>query len=142
MKIIKVQKITNEAIIPSKSYAGDAGFDLYSAEEIIIKPGEIKGVKTGVKMEIPKGYVGLIWDKSGLAIKYGVKTMAGVIDSGYRGEIVVILTNLSRNNFKVEKKSKIAQILIQKFENAKIEIRRNLSKTKRGKNGFGSTGIF
>ena len=93
-------------------------------------------------MELPEGFVGLVWDKSGLAIKNGIKTMAGVIDSGYRGEIGIVLANLSDQDFKIEKGQKIAQMLIQKVEWAEIEEVKELSKTKRGDGGFGSTGLF
>ena len=91
---IKFQKILDEAIIPHYAHQGDAGMDIFSAEDAVIKSGEIKSVKTGVKMEMPEGFVGLIWDKSGLALKNGIKTMAGVIDSSYRGEIKILLHNL------------------------------------------------
>ncbi|MEK7452863.1 MAG: dUTP diphosphatase [Patescibacteria group bacterium] len=138
---IKFQKILSDAKIPSFAQSGDAGMDLYSSESLDIYPGEIKAVSIGVKMEIPEGYVALIWDKSGLALKSGVKTMGGVIDSGYRGEIKVIITNLSKEVLKVEKGNKIAQMLIQKFESPEIEIVEELSNTKRGDGGFGSTGL-
>ena len=88
----------------------------YSCENLIIKPGERKLISTGVQMAIPQGYVGLFWDKSGLATKFGIETMAGVIDAGYRGEIKVLLHNLGEKEFKIEKKMKIAQMLIQPIE--------------------------
>jgi len=93
--LIKFQKILDEAIIPHYAHQGDAGMDVFSAEDAVIKSGEIKSIKTGVKMEMPERFVGLVWDKSGLAFKNGIKTMAGVIDSGYRGEIGIVLANLS-----------------------------------------------
>jgi dUTP pyrophosphatase len=137
---IKIQKI-REVKIPNYAHQGDAGLDIHSAEEnYILKPGERKGFLTGIKMEIPSGYVGLIWDKSGLASKHGIKTMAGVIDSSYRGEIIIVLINLGNENYLVEKNTKIAQMLIQKIERVEIEEVENLDETKRGENGFGSTG--
>src|SRR3989344_5449487 len=139
---IKFQKILDEAIIPHYAHQGDAGMDIFSAEDAVIKSGEIKSVKTGVKMEMPEGFVGLIWDKSGLALKNGIKTMAGVIDSGYRGEIGIVLTNLSGQDYKIEKGQKIAQMLVQKVERVEIEETKELSETKRGADGFGSTGLF
>ena len=76
---IKIQKINNNAKVPNYAHQGDAGLDFYSAEEnYVLKAGERKGFLTGIKMEIPNGYVGLIWDKSGLAARYGLKAMAGV----------------------------------------------------------------
>ncbi|MEK7130980.1 MAG: dUTP diphosphatase [Patescibacteria group bacterium] len=140
--LIKFQKILAGAIIPHYAHQGDAGMDIFSAEETIIKAGEIKNIKTGVKMELPEGFVGLVWDKSGLALKNGLKTMAGVIDASYRGEIIIVLANLSNQDYKIEKGQKIAQMLIQKVEQVKIEEARELSETKRGEDGFGSTGLF
>lgn len=139
---IKFQKVLDEAIIPYYAHQGDAGMDIFSAEETTIKAGERKSVRTGVKMEMPEGFVGLVWDKSGLALKNGIKTMAGVIDAGYRGEIGIVLANLSNQDYKIEKGQKIAQMLIQKAERAEIEEARELSETKRGSGGFGSTGLF
>ena len=140
--LIKFQKILDEAIIPHYAHPGDAGMDIFSVEETIIKSGERKSVRTGVKMELAEGFVALVWDKSGLALKNGIKTMAGVIDSGYRGEIGVVLANLSGQDYKIEKGQKIAQMLIQKVERAEIEEVKELSETKRGAGGFGSTGLF
>jgi dUTP pyrophosphatase len=137
---IKIQKI-RDTKTPNYAHGGDAGLDLYSAEEdYVLKPGERKGFLTGIKMEIPNGYAGLVWDKSGLAVKHGIKIMAGVIDSAYRGEIIIVLINLGNENYLVEKNTKIAQMLIQKIERAEIEKVENLNETKRGEDGFGSTG--
>ena len=139
---IKIQKMNENAKIPNYAHWGDAGLDLYSAEEsYLLKPGERKGFSTGVKMEIPDGYVGLIWDKSGLAAKYGIKIMAGVIDSTYRGEVIVMLVNFGSKEYLVEENAKIAQMLIQKIEQAEIEVVKDLNITKRGDGGFGSTGM-
>ena len=139
---IKFQKILDEAIIPHYAHPGDAGMDIFSAEETIIKAGERKSIRTGIKMGLPEGFVGLVWDKSGLALKNGIKTMAGVIDSGYRGEIGIVLVNLSDQDYKIEKGQKIAQMLIQKVERVEIEETKELSETKRGEGCFGSTGLF
>jgi len=138
---IKIQKIDSDAMIPNYATKGDAGLDFYSVEDIVLKPMERKAIRTGVKIEIPDEYVGLIWDKSGLAAKNGVKTMAGVIDAGYRGEIKVVLINLGQEDFIVKKNSKIAQMLIQKIKQPEIEIVSELNESERGENGFGSTGI-
>ena len=138
---IKVQKINPEIKIPSYAHAGDAGMDLYAAGDIVIKPGERKIIATGMKMEIPTGYVGLIWDKSGLAAKNGLKIMGGVIDSTYRGEVKVVLVNLGDQEYRVVKNTKIAQMLIQKVESAEIEEVENLENTLRGDEGFGSSGL-
>ena len=139
---IKIKRILNDAILPSYAHGGDAGMDIFSCEDIAIFPGERKKISTGIKMEIPENYVGLVWDKSGLAVNYGIKTMAGVVDSGYRGEIMVVLINLSNEKFEIKKGQKIAQILIQKIEKAEIIEDGELSKTARNEDGFGSTGNF
>ena len=81
---LQIQRITKEVDMPSYSHEGDAAFDLRTAEEGVLKPGEKKCFKTGLKMAIPEGYVGLIWDRSGLAAKNGIHVLAGVVDSGYR----------------------------------------------------------
>ena len=139
---IKIQKINKNAKVPNYAHQGDAGLDFYSAEEnYILKSGERKGFLTGIKMEIPDGHVGLFWDKSGLAAKHGIKMMAGVIDSTYRGEVIVVLINLGNKEYLVENSAKIAQMLIQKVEQAEIEVVEDLNVTKRGDGGFGSTGM-
>jgi len=139
--IIKIQKIDSKAMIPNYANKDDAGLDFYSAEDIVLKPGQRQAIGTGIKMEIPAGYVGLVWDKSGLAVKNGIKTMAGVVDAGYRGEIKVVLINLGQEDFIMKKNSKIAQMLIQKIEHPQIEIVSELNESQRGENGFGSTGV-
>lgn len=137
---LKVKKLVLEAKLPMRATAGDAGLDLYSVEDIAIQPGERIVVRTGVAMEIPFGYAGLIWDKSGLAAKKGIKVMGGVIDAGYRGEIQVVLVNLGDEPHAIAVGDKIAQILVQKVELLGVEEVAELSDTERGDGGFGSTG--
>ncbi len=140
MKIL-VKKLHLEAKLPSYAHPGDAGMDLFSAEDIAINSGERIVCKTGVAMQIPEGYAGLIWDKSGIAAKNGIKTMGGVIDSGYRGEIGIVMQNLSKDVYNIKKGEKIAQMLIQRVESPEIVEVEELSDTSRGDGGFGSTGI-
>lgn len=137
---LKIQKLED---VPAPAYAkeGDAGLDFYSAEEIVLKPGERAAVRTGLKIAVPDGYVGLIWDKSGLALNNGIKTMAGVVDTGYRGEIKIVLINLGKEEFVIKKNSKIAQMIIQKVERVEIEEVDFLDETARGEGGFGSTSL-
>ncbi len=137
---LKIKKLNSEAIVPKYAHKGDAGMDLYSIENLILEPKHRTMVATGISFELPKGYVALVWDKSGIA-KKGVTTLAGVIDSSYRGEIKIALLNVSSKPYKIKKGEKIAQILIQKVEQPKIQVVEELSKTTRGKGGFGSTGI-
>ena len=96
---IKIKKLHPQAIIPSHAHSGDAGLDLFTVESLELEPGERKTIPLGLAIEIPDGYVGLIWDKSGLSHKYGIKSFGGVIDSGYRGEVHVGLMNLSDKFF-------------------------------------------
>ena len=137
---IKIKKIRPDAIIPKYAHPGDAGMDLYINEPVELEPGERKSIPLGISVEIPKGYVGLMWDKSGLSHKYGIKTFGGVIGSGYRGEIHAGVMNLSDKYFKFEKGHKIAQLLIQKIENVDFEEVSELSDSLRGEGGLGSTG--
>lgn len=137
---IKVKKLHENAIVPNRAHDGDAAVDLFTIGEIELKPGERLSVPTGLATEIPHGYAGLVWDKSGLSHKYGLKTFGGVIDSGYRGEILVGIMNLSDKTFRFERGHKIAQLLIQKIENADFEEVAELSESARGTGGFGSSG--
>ena len=139
--VIKIKRLDLGAKLPCYACHGDAGMDFYSNEDIILAPNERKLIGTGISMAIPVGYVGLIWDKSGLAFKHGLKTMAGVIDSGYRGEIKILVHNLSKDNYVIEKGKKIAQMLIQPVEQRKVIEVENLDDSSRGDGGFGSTGL-
>lgn len=128
------------AIIPYYVHAGDAGMDLFANETVTVPRGKIGRVRTGIAMEIPEGYVGLCWDKSGLSTKHGIKVLAGVIDAGYRGELVLGIINLGTEDYTFEKGHKVLQMLIQKIEHSLIEEVNELSETPRGNGGFGSTG--
>ncbi len=137
---LPIKKLDSKAKLPSYSHPGDAGMDLFALENTLVKAGQRFAVKTGIAMEIPEGFVGLVWDKSGLAIKNGIKTLGGVIDSGYRGEILIGVLNTSDKDYVFEAGHKIAQMLIQKIENMEIVETDLLSDTQRGSGGFGSTG--
>jgi len=134
-----VQKLDANATLPSKENPGDAGIDIYTNETYTLKPGERYMFSTGISVEFPKGYVALLWDRSGLGSK-GIHRLAGVIDSGYRGEWKVVLLNTTKEKYEIKKGDKIIQCILQKFESAKIKEVKKLSETKRGKKGFGSSG--
>jgi dUTP pyrophosphatase len=119
---------------------GDAGFDIYSNEDCFIDSLDQKWVSTGLFVEIPSGFVGVVKEKSGLAGK-GVMLGAGIIDSNYRGEVKVLVRNFSKQALKIEKDQKIAQFLFVKVEIPKIQETEKLSETERGAGGFGSTGL-
>lgn len=140
MKVL-IKKISPEARTPVYGHQGDAGFDLFSCLQLTIKPGETATVPTGLQMAIPSGYVGLIWDKSGIAMS-GVHRLAGVVDSGYRGEVRVVLTNLGKEPFIIHSGMKIAQMLIQPVQTVEIVEVDSLDRTTRGEGGFGSTGLY
>ncbi len=137
---IKFKKLHPNAIIPKGNYAGDAGVDLFTIEEFELEPGERKTVPLGFAIEIPENHVGLVWDKSGLSHKFGIKTFGGVIDSGYRGEMHVGIMNLSDKFFSFQTGHKIAQLLIQKVEQIEFEEVDKLSESDRNNKGFGSSG--
>ena len=139
MKIV-VEKLDPEAKIPTFAYDGDAGADLFSVENQEILPGETTAIKTGIRVAIPKGYGGFIWDKSGLARNHRLTTLAGVIDSNYRGEIQVVIANIGTLPYHVEKGAKIAQLIIAAVETPEIEVGQITEKTERGEKGFGSSG--
>ncbi|MFZ4632267.1 MAG: dUTP diphosphatase [Patescibacteria group bacterium] len=136
-----IEKLYPEAKLPQKAHLGDAGFDLYSNDYYSIAPYSQSLVSTGIKLAIPLGYVGLIWDKSGIAFE-GIKTMGGVIDSNYRGEIKVIVKNLSEEMYNIIPGQKIAQILIQAISEIEIKEQKIVDETERDASGFGSTGKF
>jgi dUTP pyrophosphatase len=139
---IQVKKIIQDAIIPCFAQAGDVAMDLFSAEDVALKPGQRISCRTGIAIKIPDNYAALIWDKSGPSHKFGIKTLGGVFDSNYTGEYLIGLINLSQEDFEIKKGQKIAQVLFQKIEIPEIEEVDELPKTNRGNGRFGSTGIF
>ena len=138
---LKIKKINSDAVIPKYAHEGDAGFDLSSVEEYFLSPSKKILVKTGLQMEIPSGFFGSIRDRSGLAYKNGIHVLAGVVDSGYRGEVGVILVNHGEEDFKISVGDRIAQMIIHPHETPEIEEAEDTSETSRGESGFGSTGI-
>lgn len=140
---IKIKKLNPEAIIPHYEHEGDAGMDVYSCESYILKPGERRLISTGLSFEIPKGFEIQVRPKSGLALNHGltIPNSPGTLDSGYRGELKVILLNTSNINYEIKKGEKIAQIILARYEQAEIHLVSELSETSRGAGGFGSTGL-
>lgn len=132
--------------LPAPAYAkpGDAGADLRSRIDFELEPGERALVPTGVAIALPKGYVGLVHPRSGLATKNGITIVnaPGTVDSGYRGELMVTLLNTDKTkSFHVQRGDRIAQLVIQKYEHATFTIVDELDQTERGSSGFGSSGI-
>jgi dUTP pyrophosphatase len=131
-----VKKLVKNAIIPTRNNPTDAGLDLYSAEEVILKSGTITKIKTGIAISLPANSVGLIWDRSGNGSK-GIKVYGGVIDEEYRGELIVCLGSM--NTVILPAGSKIAQLLIQPILRPEIQVVQELDNTVRGDKGFGSS---
>ena len=139
--ILKVEKIFDNAKLPSRGYKHDAGLDLYSAESKTIYPGERAIIRTGIRLAIPEGHVGLIWDKSGIA-KSGLNTMGGVVDAGFRGELTINIANVSNDIYNIDMGQKIAQLLIQKIELPLILETKINDETERGESSYGSSGLY
>jgi dUTP pyrophosphatase len=138
---LKIKRIHPAAKLPGYGHPGDAGLDLYSAVDHVLAPGSVFAVPTGIKMAIPPGYVGLVWDKSGISLK-GVHRLAGVVDAGYRGEVQVVMVNLGGEPFAIKPGMKIAQMLIQPIVAVSVVETEALDETSRGEGGFGSTGLY
>jgi dUTP pyrophosphatase len=140
---ILVTKLDNDAVIPTYAKPGDAGADLYSISDLVLAPGERALVKTGIAIALPNGYVGLVHPRSGLGLKNGISVVntPGTIDAGYRGEIGVVLINHDlHESFQVKKGDRIAQLVIQKVENAQFKMVDQLPESERSMGGYGSTG--
>ena len=140
---VKFRRIDPSATLPSYAHPGDAGMDIRSMEELTIEPGARSLVHTGLVMILPQGYEAQVRPRSGLALKNGVTVLntPGTIDADYRGEVGVILANFGSEPFRVEKGSKIAQIVVAPCTRAEIEETVEVDATERGEGGFGSTGV-
>ena len=141
---VKIKKLDERATIPSYGSEYAAGFDLYAIldDELTIKSHETILIKTGLSMEIPVGYAGMIFARSGLATKKGLApaNKVGVVDSDYRGEVMVALHNHSNTDQTISNGERIAQMVIMPFYKAEFSVVDELSNTERGTGGFGSTG--
>ncbi len=142
---VRFRKLCEKAIIPVLGTANSAGYDLFACinNDIYLHSNDTILVPTGIAIEIPSGYCGMICSRSGLALKYGIHVLnsPGIIDSDYRGELKCILHNCSNTSFTINNSTKIAQLLIIKYETIIWQESSTLSETGRGINGFGSTGI-
>ena len=140
---IRFKKLSPEATVPVQAHPGDAGFDLVSMEKASLPVGGRMLVHTGLAVEIPTGCEGQVRPRSGLALKHGITVLnaPGTIDSGYRGEIGVILANFGSEPFEIEPGDRIAQLVIAPVATVGVEVAVELSRTERGTGGFGSTGV-
>ena len=138
-----VKKLFVDSTIPKRASDEAAGYDIYSHDEVSIKPGETVKVSSGIAVSLPKGYFGAVFARSGLALKQGLRpaNCVGVIDSDYRGEVIVALHNDSDTERQVTKGERIAQLVIIPCFTPELEESGDLDETHRGEGGFGSTGI-
>ena len=139
---IKIKRLNDNAILPEKQHDSDAGYDLHSIEEIILRPNKIYKIRTGIAIQIPNHYAGLVLPRSGLSSKYGISLIntPGLIDSGYRGELLIPLINHSSNEYTINKTERVAQLMLLEIPEVKIEVTSDLDESDRDSKGFGSTG--
>lgn len=138
---IQIKRTSNDAVIPAKTNLNDAGYDLSSIEKVLLGPMQRHCVSTGVIIAVPEGYYARIAPRSGLAVKKGIDVLAGVVDSGYRGEIKVVLINLGNQAHRILKGDRVAQIIIEKCFDAEFEeVSSFVENDERGAAGFGSSG--
>jgi len=135
-----IKKLHPNAKLPTYAHTGDAGMDIYALEDMVVEAGKRVLIPSGIAMAIPDGYVGLLWDKSGLANKNGLTIVGGVIDAGYRGEILVGILNTSDTPYTFHAGEKVTQILIQPVVQPTLTEVSDLDDTTRGEGRFGSTG--
>lgn len=145
--MLKVKLLHEDAKLPVRAHDSDAGLDLFSIEDAVVKARGRLLVKTGISIqlpfghiELPFGYYGQVASKSGLSVKHGIEVGAGVIDEGYTGEVMVMLYNHSDDDFVINKGDKIAQLLVKPVSYCDVQQVNYVSDSDRGNNGFGSTG--
>lgn len=139
MNELPLRRLDAAAVLPTRAHPDDAGLDLYGLEDADIAPGEGRVLRTGVAAAVPAGHVGLVCDRSSMA-KRGLKTAGGVIDAGYRGELGVVVWNISRETQRVKRGERVGQLLIVPVATPAPVEREDLGQTARGTGGFGSTG--
>ena len=136
---LEVKRLSTDATLPTRAYPDDAGLDIYGLEDALIAPSEGKMVSTGVALAIPAGHVGMVCDRSSMA-KKGIKTAGGIIDAGYRGELKIVLWNLSKDQIRITRGERIAQLLVLPIQTPAVREVSELSVATRGDKGFGSSG--
>jgi dUTP pyrophosphatase len=140
---LRVRRLNDRAVLPARAHPGDAGVDLHALESATLAPGERAAVPTGIAVEIPAGHAGLVLPRSGLALRHGIALVnaPGLIDSGYRGELRVLLLNTDRRAaFQIAPGDRIAQLVVIRAEIVSILEAQELSVSARGAGGFGSSG--
>ena len=148
IRYLDVKRLHPDAILPTKNHEDDAGFDLYALEDVMIEPEHLAVVLTGVAIDVPRGFVGLIWPRSGMAVKRCSDVFAGVIDAGYRGDVSVCLYNAKKRldspkdygMLEIKKGDRVGQILIQEIPKFTVREVQELGQSARGEKGYGSSG--
>ena len=144
MKIKRISEKFSDIELPNYATEGSAGMDIRAAidDEVVIKAGEIKLIPTNIILEIPVGYEIQVRPRSGLALKHGITLLnaPGTIDSDYRGEVGIIMSNFSKNDFTINRGDRIAQLVLSKYYTAVLEETSEVAESKRGEGGFGHTG--
>lgn len=140
--VLQVRRLDPDVPLPSYAHPGDAGLDLASAEDRVLEPGERVALSTGIAVAVPDGWVGLVHPRSGLSLRDGVTVVnaPGTVDSGYRGELKVLLVNLGDRPVEITRGERVAQLVLQRVGHAVVEEVDDLDDTARGAGGFGSTG--
>ena len=138
---LRFKRLHAEAKLPTRGSSDAAGLDIYAAARVVLAPGARAAVSTGLSVAIPKGFYGRIAPRSGLAVRHGIDTLSGVIDSDYRGEILCVLINHGDEPFEIETGARIAQLIIESIAMPEPTWADDLDETGRGAGGFGSTGI-
>lgn len=139
MKKLQIKKLDDKAVVPQRAYEHDAGLDITTIEAAVLEPGQGRIFKTGLAIAVDPGYVAMICDRSSMG-KRGLRVLGGIVDSGYRGEVGVILWNVSRDTHKIESGERIAQVLLMPVATPAVETVDELPPAERGAQGFGSSG--
>jgi len=140
---LRVRRLDDRALLPTRAHSGDAGLDLYALDGAVLEPGERASVGTGIAVEISDGQAGLVLPRSGLAARHGIALVnaPGLIDAGYRGEIRVLVLNTDRSSpFRLEPGDRIAQLMLVRVETSEVIEVEALAASERGHGGFGSSG--
>jgi len=140
---LAVQRVDPGVPLPAYAHPGDAGLDLHAAEDLVLAPGERRAVSTGLRIAVPEGWAGFVHPRSGLAARHGitVANAPGTIDSGYRGDLAVLLINLGPEPVGIDRGDRIAQLVLQEVGRARVVEVDVLDTTVRGEGGLGSTGM-
>ncbi|VDL39447.1 unnamed protein product [Hymenolepis diminuta] len=139
--VLRFRKVSDHAHTPTRGSEMAAGYDLYSAVDCVVKTGGRSLINTDIQISLPPGCYGRIAPRSGLCLKHGIDVGAGVVDQDYRGNIMVVLFNFGDEDFTVKRGDRIAQLICEKIYLPTLEECSNLGETKRGANGYGSTGV-